>query len=125
MRVIDTSVAVDLLRGRKEAVELVDRMFSAGEPLLASEVTRFEVLAGVRPKEVAGTERLLERMEWIPVDERVARSAAAMARAYRASHSGIDDEDYFVAATAMDANAALLTTNVRHFPMFESLEPAY
>lgn len=40
-------------------------------------------------------------------------------------HSGIDDADYLIAATAISLEADLLTTNVRHFPMLEGLRPAY
>jgi hypothetical protein len=125
MKVMDTSVAIDVLRGHEAAVGVVDRIFAGGETLLASEVTRFEILAGMRAAEMPRTERLLGRIFWIPVDETIARNAASMAREYRASYSGIDDEDYFVAATALEAEARLLTTNVRHFPMFAELEPAY
>jgi predicted nucleic acid-binding protein len=33
--------------------------------------------------------------------------------------------DYLIAATAIVIDADLLTTNVRHFPMFTKLKPAY
>jgi hypothetical protein len=48
-----------------------------------------------------------------------------LARRYRTSHSGIEDIDYLIAATALVLDAELLTTNVRHFPMLEGLSPAY
>ncbi len=46
-------------------------------------------------------------------------------RVRRGSHSGIDDADYLIAATANILDAPLLTTNVRHFPMFEGLTRPY
>jgi predicted nucleic acid-binding protein len=55
----------------------------------------------------------------------VARTPAALAREHRRAHSGIDDADYLIAATALLLDAELLTTNVRHFPMLEGLSPAY
>ena len=48
-----------------------------------------------------------------------------LARRYRKSHSGIGAVDYLIAATAIVIDAELLTTNVRHFPMFANLEPPY
>lgn len=33
--------------------------------------------------------------------------------------------DYLIAATAIVADAELLTTNIRHFPMLEGLAPPY
>jgi hypothetical protein len=98
---------------------------SREETLAASEVTRFEVLAGQRRGEEGQTEELFEGIGWVGVDEAIARRAAALARQYRPSHSGIDDADYLVAATALEYGARLLTTNVRHFPMLPGLEPAY
>jgi hypothetical protein len=49
----------------------------------------------------------------------------ALARRYRPSFSGIEDVDYLIAATALVLDAELLTTNVKHFPMFAGLQPAY
>lgn len=91
----------------------------------ASEITRFELLSGMRLGEEEGIERLSAELGWVPVTEPVARQAASLARTYRASHAGIEDGDYLIAATALELGAQLLTTNVRHFPMFAGLEPAY
>ncbi|HSS77889.1 MAG TPA: type II toxin-antitoxin system VapC family toxin, partial [Thermoanaerobaculia bacterium] len=33
--------------------------------------------------------------------------------------------DYLIAATTLLLDADLLTTNVRHFPMIDGLQPAY
>jgi len=63
-------------------------------------------------------------LSWIPVTEEVARTAAALARRHRRSHSGIDDMDYLIAA-ALLLDAELLTTNVRHFPMIPELKAPY
>lgn len=125
MKVIDTTVAVDALRGRTEAVALLDGFLAEREPIAASEVVRFELLAGARSDEQVRIEEFCESVDWLPVLEAVSRQAATFARAYRASHSGIDDSDYLIAATALVLDAVLLTTNVRHFPMFEDLEAAY
>ena len=91
----------------------------------ASEITRFELLSGLRPGEEEEVERLSSEQGRVPVTEKVARQAASLARTHRASHAGIEDADYLIAATALDLEARLLTTNVRHFPMFAGLEPAY
>lgn len=61
----------------------------------------------------------------MPVTEDVTRRAAAFARQYRSSHSGIDAVDYLIAATAELLDGSLLTRNVRHFPMFPGLQPPY
>ena len=61
MKLLDTSVAVDHLRGEEPAVKLLSGLVEANEPLLASEVVRFELLAGVREDEVEALERFSRR----------------------------------------------------------------
>jgi predicted nucleic acid-binding protein len=125
VKLLDTSVAVDHLRGLPEAVELLGRLVDANEPLVASEVVRFELLAGVRDTELEPLEQFFAAISWVPVDEEITRAAAALARQHRRAHSGIDDADYLIAATALVLGADLLTTNVRHFPMLAGLTAAY
>ena len=125
MKLIDTTVAIDHLRGTPAAVDLLTRLIEADEPVVASEVVRFELLAGVRDAEIDSLERFFSALTWIPVDEHVARVAGSLARRHRRAYSGIDDADYLIAATALMLDAELLTTNVRHFPMLDGLTPAY
>lgn len=125
MKLLDTSVAIDHLRGTPSAVDLLSGLIEAGEALLASEVVRFELLAGVREKEVNALEQFFSAISWVPVGEEVARAAGSLAQRHRRSHSGIDDADYLIAATSLLLEADLLTTNVRHFPMIAGLSPAY
>jgi predicted nucleic acid-binding protein len=125
MKLLDTSVAIDHLRGLPPAVDLLGDLIEAGEVLLASEVVRFELLAGVRKGEVETLEQFFSALSWVPVGEEVSRAAGALTQSHRRAHSGIDDANYLIAATALLLEADLLTTNVRHFPMLTGLEPAY
>jgi predicted nucleic acid-binding protein len=125
VKVLDTSVAIDHLRGAEAAVDLLTGLVDHGEALVASELVRFELLAGVRDREVDALERFFAALSWIAVDEDVARVAGSLARRHRRAHSGIDNADYVIAATAIVLDAELLTTNVRHFPMLEGLRAAY
>lgn len=125
MKLLDTTVAVDHLRGRPHAAQLVVDQLEGDDPLAASEMVRFELLAGVRGGELDELEKLFTALAWIPVTEDISRLGGLLASRYRPSHSGIDKADYLIAATALVVDAELLTTNVRHFPMFEGLEPPY
>lgn len=124
MKLVDSSVAIDFLRRHAPAVAALDAA-SARDDLATSEMTRFELLAGMRPGEERDTETFFSLLAVIPIEEVIARTAGTLARCYRRSHSGIEDADYLIAATALELDADLLTTNVRHFPMLERLEPAY
>jgi len=125
VKLLDTSVAIDHLRGLPAAVELLQELIEAEEAVLASEVVRFELLAGVRETEVDALEEFCSALSWVPVGEEVARSAGSLAQRHRRAYSGIDDADYLIAATALLLEADLLTTNVRHFPMLTGLASAY
>jgi predicted nucleic acid-binding protein len=125
VKLLDTSVAIDHLRGSPAAVDLLSGVIDAEGSLLACEIVRFELLAGVREKEVNALEQFFSALSWVPVGEEVARAAGTLAQRHRRAHSGIDDADYLIAATALLLEAELLTTNVRHFPMIAGLEPAY
>ncbi len=125
MKLLDTTVAIDHLRGAEPAVELLVRLSEEDALLAASELVRFELLAGVRPDELEALETFCSALMWLPVDRDVARTAGSLARKFRAAHSGIDDVDYLIAATTIVFEAELLTTNVRHFPMLDGLQSPY
>lgn len=119
---LDTSVLIDVLRGSEPAA---DWMSSLGEIPVCSELTRAEVLRGVRSRERGPTERLLSSLRWMPVDEPVSRRAGELGRQYRRSHPGLSIVDLVIAATAELLEAELATANIRHYPMFPSLAPPY
>lgn len=125
MKVLDTSIAVDHLRGRPAAVGLLRDLVESGEEIAASELVRFELIAGVHEEERDALEELFKVPSWVPVDAEIARLAGDLARQFRKSHRGIDDADYLIAATTQVLDADLLTTNVRHFPMLTGLKPPY
>jgi len=125
VKLLDTSVAIDHLRGAQPAVDLLSRLIEDQEPVVASEVVRFELLAGVRDDEIEPLEQFFSAFSWIPVDESITRMAGSLARRHRRAYSGIDDADYLIAATALVLDAELLTTNIRHFPMLSGLRSAY
>jgi hypothetical protein len=104
---------------------LLRHLVESGEEIAASELVRFELIAGVREEERDALEELFKVPSWVPVDAEIARLAGDLARQFRKSHSGIDDADYLIAATTQVLDADLLTTNVRHFPMLTGLKPPY
>lgn len=123
--VVDTTVLIDHLRGHAAAVACLDGVNLRGDELWSVPVVRTEVLAGIRAPESAAMQILFGALRWLDVTTELADAAGELAARYRRSHSGIDIVDYLVAAAAQRLDATLLTRNVRHFPMFEGLRPAY
>jgi len=125
VKLLDTTVAIDHLRGGKAAVDLLRGLVEDDETIAASEIVRFELAAGVRDDELPALEQFFSAISWVAVGEDVARAAGELARKHRRAQSGFDDADYLIAATALLLEADLLTTNVHHFPMLPGLQPPY
>ncbi|MGI9092598.1 MAG: type II toxin-antitoxin system VapC family toxin [Mycobacteriales bacterium] len=121
---VDTSVLIDYLRGDARAAPVLERE-QAAAPLHASEITRLEVLAGMRPAEEETTRSLLSTLVWHPIDAEVAEEAGVLGRRWLPGHHTIDGADLAIAATANRIGSRLLTCNVRHFPMFPGLQAPY
>ena len=119
---LDTTAFVDVLRRVPQA-----RVFLHGleERPLASEVTRVEVLRGLRSNERGAAEMLFTQAEWVHVDEPIARLAGEFGRRYSRSHHGVGAADLIVGATAHYLGARLATSNTKHFPMFPKLKAPY
>jgi predicted nucleic acid-binding protein len=122
MTVLDTTVLIEHLRGVPAAR---DYLRSLPAVPTCSEVTRTEVLQGLRSAERPAAEALFAVLRWTDVDERVARRAGELGRRYRRSHPGLSPGDLLIAATALELGQPLATLNVRHFPMLPRLRPPY
>lgn len=121
---VDTSVLIDYLRGHSGAAATLERE-RASAPLHASEITRLEVLAGMRSVEEEATRSLLSTLRWHSVDSDIAEQAGVLGRRWLPSHHTIDGADLAIAATAIHTSSRLLTRNIKHFPMFRGLEAPY
>lgn len=123
--VVDTSVLIDHLRGDSRAIQLLVDLARSGAVLWSVTPVRTEVLAGMRPKEEAATRELLDAIRWHEVTVPVADRAGELACRFMKSHPGVDTVDYLLAATVETLEGRLYTQNVKHFPIFAGLEPAY
>lgn len=125
LRLIDTAVLVDHLRGDSRARDLLIGFVRGGDELWSVVLVRTEILAGMRRGEERTTHRLLDGLKWQDVTIEIADRAGALAQKYTKSHSGVDTVDYILAAAALHLGAELVTLNVKHFPMLRALRAAY
>jgi predicted nucleic acid-binding protein len=120
--VLDTTIVIDHLRGVAAARDYLRSLTSVPT---CSEVTRTEVLQGLRTAERRAAEELFAALHWAEVDERIARRAGELGRRYRRSHPGLALADLLIAATALELGQPLATLTVRHFPMFPRLRAPF
>ena len=119
---VDTDVLVDFLRGHPAAVAFVE---GHSDQILLSVVVVAELYEGVKgPAESAALGAFVSLFPIPPVGLSIAEVAGRYRREYGRSHN-VGLADAIVAATAEVEQAALRTLNVRHYPMFTGLEPAY
>ena len=122
---VDTDVLIDFLRGREQAVSFVHM---ESDRIILSSIVVAELYAGVRggrgETEQSALERFLSLFRVVDVTAAIARLGGLYKRDYGKSH-GISLADAVVAATATLENAELKTLNVKHYPMFDAIEPAY
>jgi predicted nucleic acid-binding protein len=120
--VLDTDVLIDQLRGSEAAFDYLTGL--KARPA-CSEITRIEVVQGLRSVERRAANRLFATVTWVPVSESVAHRAGELGRRWRRSHPGIGIADLVIAATAEEIEWTLATRNLKHFPMFEGLRAPY
>lgn len=92
--VLDTTVLIDHLRGSSSADAYLN---SLPERPACSEITRIEVITGLRSADTRRAEALFALIEWVPLEESIARRAGELGQRFRASHPGIDAADLAVA----------------------------
>jgi len=120
--VLDTGILVDHLRVSAAATEYLAAL---DERPMCSEITRIEVIQGLRSSERSAADKLFALIAWVPVSEAVARRAGDLGRHWRRSHPGIGVADLAIAATAEQIDVPLATLNLKHFPMFKGLRAPY
>ena len=124
MLLVDSDIVIGHLRGVSPARVWL-REARQGDDVSVSAVTVAEVTGGMRSSERRDVWALLASLPVESVDESVARRAGEFARRYRRSHANIGLGDYLIAATADVRGLELKTLNVKHFPMFPRLRPAF
>lgn len=125
MKLLDTCFLVDLLRGDPGAVEASGRLKGA----TTTAVNVYELFFGVYyaagdpRRRAAEAERLVERLEVLPLGEDGAKaSAKVMAELYRGGEA-LDVMDVFTSCIGMQRGCSeVLTRNTRHFSRVQGIE---
>jgi predicted nucleic acid-binding protein len=115
-------VLIDHLRAHAPATDCIAAL---QDRPACSEVSRIELIQGLRSSERSEAEALFALIEWVAVSEAIARRAGELGRRWRRSHPGIGVADLAIAATAEQVEASLVTCNLKHFPMFPDLQAPY
>jgi predicted nucleic acid-binding protein len=123
--VVDADVMIDVFRNVAPAIDLLATARRRGDELLSVTPVRTEILRGTSPTLQPAVEEFMRFIRWLDVDVSLADRAGEIGRQFVRSHQGISITDLLLAAAVERVGGQLLTRNVRHFPMFPGLRPAY
>lgn len=116
---LDTTVLIDVLRGRAEAVQRLRALRSSRDEACACAINVEETARGLRPTEHAAARGLFAGLRIVPLGEPEGWRAGGW-RAEHARHGRpLSQADCLIAAAALSIGARLATGNPRHFPMAE------
>jgi predicted nucleic acid-binding protein len=118
---LDTTVLIDLLRGRPRTVERLRALRGAGDTLHACAVNVEETVRGLRPTEVEPARRLFAGLRIVPLREAEGWNAGAWRREFATRGRTLAQADCLIAAAAVTIGARLATGNPKHFPFEELL----
>ena len=116
---LDTTVLIDALRGRRGTLERLAGLQRAGDVPFTCAVNVEEVFRGIRPSETEAVERLFRGMRVASLGRDEGARAGAWRREFAERGVTLAQADCLVAAAAVGVSARLATGNVRHFPMPE------
>jgi predicted nucleic acid-binding protein len=118
--IFDTDVIIWMLRGNKKVADIIEK---ESERLIAVQ-TQLELYKGVATKsELRLLKDIIRDLNFVvlPLTENLGYRATIYMEEYYLSN-GIDLGDAYIAATAMEYNKSLITSNIKHYKMIPNLQ---
>lgn len=113
----DTTVIIDYLRNHPPAIEYLDSI----PQLTISVITQAELIEGCRDKdELKQVMRIVSGLHVIPITPAISSLAVDLVE-HHFLKDGVLFDDALIAATAMDQNLTLVTTEKKHFRVIRDL----
>lgn len=115
---LDTTVLIDVLRGRPAARRLLELRSVEPSPWVCA-INVEEVWRGIRPGEQDAAARLIDGLRLVTLGRADGERAGAWRREHAARGVTLTQTDCLIAAASTALGARLATGNPRHFPMLE------
>jgi predicted nucleic acid-binding protein len=114
---LDTCIIIDALNNKRNRPAVLRELLIAGHLLACCAINVTEVYTGLRSGEETATEEFLSSLQYFPVSHAAAKMAGLLKRDYARKGVTLNLGDVTVAAVALHHKLALLTDNVKDFPM--------
>jgi predicted nucleic acid-binding protein len=116
---LDTTVVIDLLRGREGAARRLRELRDSGDSAHVCAITVEETVRGLRPRERDGARDLFGGLRMVALGEREGWQAGEWRRVQAGRGRALAQADCLVAAAALSIGGRLATGNPKDFPMAE------
>jgi predicted nucleic acid-binding protein len=113
---LDTTVLIDILRGRPETTERLRALRKGGDRAYVCAVNVEETLRGLRPSELQAATRLFAGLWVSPLGRRQGWNAGEWRRGLAVRGRTVAQADGLIAAAADALGATLATGNVKDYP---------
>ena len=114
---LDTTVLIDVLRGRSESARRLLSMRATGDVPCTSAINVEEIVRGLRPAESQAARGLLAGLHVVAISMDEARQAGEWRRDFAGAGVTLSQADCLVAAAALTIGGWLCTGNPKDFPM--------
>ncbi len=116
---LDTTVLIDLLRGRPEAARRLRAVHAAGDQPHACAVNVEEIVRGLREQEEDAARTLFAGLRIVPLGADEGWRAGLWRRSFATQGRTLAQADCLIAAAALSIGGRLATGNPKDFPMLE------
>jgi predicted nucleic acid-binding protein len=116
---LDTTVLIDLLRGRQGARQRLLALRGAGDIAYACAINVEETVRGLRPREQPAASALFAGLRVAPLGTTEGWQAGEWRREFARRGRTLSQADCLVAAAAVSVGARLATGNPKDFPIRE------
>jgi len=116
---LDTTVLIDVLRGRPGAVERLGALRQHGGTPFTTPINVEEIHRGLRDSERTAAVRLFDGLRIAPIGRLQGVQAGDWRRDHASSGVTLAQADCMIAAVAVAIGVPLATGNPNHFPMRE------
>jgi predicted nucleic acid-binding protein len=116
---LDTTVVIDLLRGREGAAARLRSLREAGDSAHVCAITVEETVRGLRPREREAARALFDGLRMVPLGTEEGWQAGEWRREHARRGRALTQADCLVASAALAIDARLATGNPKDFPMAE------
>lgn len=119
---LDTSILIDFFRKTNKANSKFIQLAEEGFTFMISAITFYEVYSGASDDQLLFWERLLKKIEVLPLDRNIAMTAVLLNKELKLLRKQIALADLFIAATAAANDLPFATLNKKHFDRIRRIQ---